>query len=147
GGFRPKIGDRHLRVIAVMGFPMDSVPEILWFLNRLPVEYRWSTRFIFLDPANAERALRVYRRNWFQKRHGLLGLLKESFNFGTVTFANKDAVAMAEDADDAVGEASANVVRFGYLTCIVLLLVPVRERLVAIVREVVKHLKLHVFCE
>src|SRR2546422_4385870 len=36
------------------------------------------------------RALRVYRRNWFQKRHGLLGLLKESFNFGTVTFANKD---------------------------------------------------------
>jgi len=40
GGFRPKIGDRHLRVIAVMGFPMDSVPEILGFLNRLPVEYR-----------------------------------------------------------------------------------------------------------
>jgi type IV secretory pathway VirB4 component len=58
GGFRPKIGDRHLRVIAVMGFPMDSVPEILGFLNRLPVEYRWSTRFIFLDPASGERALR-----------------------------------------------------------------------------------------
>jgi type IV secretion system protein TrbE len=73
GGFRPRIGDRHVRVIAIMGFPMDSVPEMLGFLNRLPVEYRWSTRFIFLDPATAERALRVYRRNWFQKRHGLLG--------------------------------------------------------------------------
>jgi len=145
GGFRPKIGDRHLRVIAVMGFPMDSVPEILGFLNRLPVEYRWSTRFIFLDPANAERALRVYRRNWFQKRHGLLGLLKESFNFGTVTFANKDAVAMAQDADDAVGEASANVVRFGYLTCNVLLLDPDRERLDATAREVVKQLQHHGF--
>ena len=145
GGFRPKIGDRHLRVIAVMGFPMDSVPEILGFLNRLPVEYRWSTRFIFLDPANAERALRIYRRNWFQKRHGLLGLLKESFNFGTVTFANKDAVAMAQDADDAVGEASANVVRFGYLTCNVLLLDPDRERLDATAREVVKQLQHHGF--
>ena len=145
GGFRPKIGDRHLRVIAVMGFPMDSVPEILGFLNRLPVEYRWSTRFIFLDPANAERALRVYRRNWFQKRHGLLGLLKESFNFGTVTFANKDAVAMAQDADDAVGEASANVVRFGYFTCNVLLLDPDRERLDATAREVVKQLQHHGF--
>ena len=145
GGFRPKIGDRHLRVIALMGFPMDSVPEILGFLNRLPVEYRWSTRFIFLDPANAERALRVYRRNWFQKRHGLLGLLKESFNFGTVTFANKDAVAMAQDADDAVGEASANVVRFGYLTCNVLLLDPDRERLDATAREVVKQLQHHGF--
>ncbi len=141
GGFRPRIGERHLRVIAVMGFPMDSVPEILGFLNRLPVEYRWSTRFIFLDPASAERALRVYRRNWFQKRHGLLGLLKESFNFGTVTFANKDAVAMAQDADDAVGEASANAVRFGYFTCNVLLFDPDRERLDGTAREVVKQLQ------
>lgn len=145
GGFRPRIGDRHLRVIAVMGFPLDTVPEILGFLNRLPVEYRWSTRFIFLDPASAERTLRVYRRNWFQKRHGLLGLLKESFNFGTVTFANKDAVAMAEDADEAVGEASSNVVRFGYFTCNVLLLDADRERLDATSREVVKQLQHHGF--
>jgi type IV secretion/conjugal transfer VirB4 family ATPase len=145
GGFRPRIGDRHLRVIAIMGFPMDSVPEILGFLSRLPVEYRWSTRFIFLDPASAERALRVYRRNWFQKRHGLLGLLKESFNFGSVTFTNKDALAMAQDADDAVGEASANMVRFGYLTCNVLLFDPDLERIDGTAREVVKHLQHHGF--
>jgi len=145
GGFRPRIGDRYLRVIGVMGFPMDSVPEILGFLNRLPVEYRWATRFIFLDPASAERALRVYRRNWFQKRHGLLGLLKESFNFGTVTFANKDAVAMAQDADNAVAEASANIVRFGYFTCNILLFDSDRERLDVTAREVVKHVQHHGF--
>jgi type IV secretion system protein VirB4 len=145
GGFRPDIGDHHLRVIAVTGFPMDSVPEILGFLGRLPVEYRWSTRFIFLDPASAERALRIYRRNWFQKRHGLFGLLKESFNFGTVTFANKDAVAMAQDADDAVAEASANLVHFGYFTCNILLFDADRERVDATAREVVKHLQHHGF--
>ncbi len=145
GGFRPRIGEHHIRVIGVMGFPMESVPETLGFLNRLPVEYRWSTRFIFLDPASAERALRVYRRNWFQKRHGLLGLLKESFNFGAVTFANKDAVAMAQDADDAVAEASASVVRFGYFTCNVLLLDPDRERLDGTAREVAKQLQHHGF--
>jgi len=141
GGFRPRIGEHHVRVIGVMGFPMESVPEVLGFLNRLPVEYRWSTRFIFLDPASAERALRVYRRNWFQKRHGLLGLLKESFSFGTVTFANKDAVAMAQDADDAVAEASASVVRFGYFTCNVLLFDSDRERLDGTAREVAKQLQ------
>jgi len=145
GGFRPRIGEHHIRVIAVMGFPVQSVPEVLGFLNRLPVEYRWSTRFIFLDPTGAERALRVYRRNWFQKRHGLLGLLKESFNFGTVTFANKDAVAMAQDADDAVAEASASVVRFGYFTCNVLLFDPDRERLDGTAREVAKQLQHHGF--
>src|SRR5213080_3530100 len=145
GGFRPRIGDRHLRVLAVMGFPMDSVPEILGFLNRLPVEYRWSTRFIFLDPASAERALRVYRRNWFQKRHGLVGLLKESFNFGTATFANRDAVAMAEDADEAVEEASGNAVRFGYYTCTLLLFDRDRAVLEAAAREVLKQLQHHGF--
>jgi hypothetical protein len=34
--FRPRIGDHRIRVIGVMGFPMESVPEVLGFLNRLP---------------------------------------------------------------------------------------------------------------
>jgi hypothetical protein len=46
-----------------------------------------------------------------------------------------DVVGYARDADDAVGEASANVVRFGYFTCNVLLLDPDRERLDATARE------------
>jgi type IV secretory pathway VirB4 component len=75
----------------------------------------------------------------------LLGLLKESFNFGTVTFANKDAVAMAQDADEAVGEASASAVRFGYFTCNVLLFDPDHERLEGTAREVVKQLQHHGF--
>src|SRR5207247_3173012 len=95
-----RVWEHHLRVIWITSFPLESAPEMLSFLNRLPVEFRWSNRFIFLDPGDAERALKVYRRNWFQKRHGLVGLLKESFNFGTATFANRDAVAMAEDADE-----------------------------------------------
>src|SRR5207245_11215970 len=35
GGFRPKMGDRHLRVIAVMGFPRDSVHEMIGYLKCL----------------------------------------------------------------------------------------------------------------
>src|SRR5439155_300552 len=125
--------------------PLESAPEMLGFLNRLPVEFRWSNRFIFLDPGDAERALKVYRRNWFQKRHGLVGLLKESFNFGTATFANRDAVAMAEDADEAVAEASANAVRFGYYTCTLLLFDRDRAVLEATAREVLKQLQHHGF--
>src|SRR5438445_330825 len=118
---------------------------MLSFLNRLPVEFRWSNRFVFLDPAHAERALKAYRRNWFQKRHGLVGLLKESFNFGTATFANRDAVAMAADADEAGGGASANAVRFGYYTCTLLLFERERAVLEATARQVLKQLQHHGF--
>src|SRR3989454_10886480 len=145
GGFQPRIGEHHLRVIGVTSFPLESAPEMLGFLNRLPVEFRWSNRFIFLDPGDAERALKVYRRNWFQKRHGLVGLLKESFNFGTATFANRDAVAMAEDADEAVAEASANAVRVGYYTCTLLLFDRDRTVLEATAREALKQLQHHGF--
>src|SRR5207237_2904582 len=99
----------------------------------------------YQDPYCDGRARRVYLSNVCQNLQCLLGRLKESFNVGTVTLANKDAVAMAQDADDAVGEASANVVRFGYLTCNVLLLDPDRERLDATAREVVKQLQHHGF--
>ena len=145
GGFQPRIGEHHLRVIGITSFPLESAPEMLSFLNRLPVEFRWSNRFVFLDPAHAERALKAYRRNWFQKRHGLVGLLKESFNFGTATFANRDAVAMAEDADEAVEEASGNAVRFGYYTCTLLLFDRDRAVLEAAAREVLKQLQHHGF--
>ena len=145
GGFQPRVGEQHLRVIGITSFPLESAPEMLSFLNRLPVDFRWSNRFIFLDPAQAERALKVYRRNWFQKRHGLVGLLKESFNFGTTTFANRDAVAMAEDADEAVAEASANTVRFGYYTSTLLLFDRDRAVLEATSREVLKQLQHHGF--
>src|SRR2546428_1121206 len=145
GGFQPQIGALHLRVIGIPSFPPESMPEMLGFLTRLPVEFRWSTRFIFLDTAAVERALKVYRRNWFQKRHRLVGLLKESFNFGTATFANRDAVAMAEDADEAVAEASANAVRFGYYACPLLLFDRDRAVLEATAREVLKQLQHHGF--
>src|SRR5574338_692778 len=45
GGFRPRVGRQHVRPIAVVGYPGESFPGILDFLNRLPVAYRWSNRF------------------------------------------------------------------------------------------------------
>ena len=52
---------------------------------------------------------------------------------------------MAQDADDAVGEASANVARFGYFVCNVLLFDAERERLDGTAREVAKQLQHHGF--
>src|SRR2546429_303626 len=46
GGFQPRIGELHLRVIGITSFPVESVPEMLGFLHRLPVEFRWGTRFV-----------------------------------------------------------------------------------------------------
>lgn len=145
GGFRPRVGRSEVRAIALAGYPGESFPGMLDFLNRLPVEYRWSNRFIALDPDTAEARLKVVRRNWFQKRQGLAGMVKQAMNLGEATFGNRDAVAMAEDADDAVEEVSSGSVRFGYYTSVVLLFGEDEELLEAATRQVCRSLQHHGF--
>jgi type IV secretion system protein TrbE len=57
GGLAPMLGEQHLRVLTVRGFPTSTWPGLLDDVNRLGFAYRWSTRFICLDKAQAEREL------------------------------------------------------------------------------------------
>ena len=53
GGIEPQIGRKHIRVIAIDGFPKMSSPGILRELDSLPIEYRWNTRAILIDSEEA----------------------------------------------------------------------------------------------
>lgn len=121
-GLAPRIGNKHIRVVTLFGFPGETAPGLLDSLNRMPFEYRWSTRFIPLDSRDAEKRLNVYRRNWFQKRHGLFGLIKQAAGAGEQTWQNSDAVRMAVDADAAVNENSEGLVRYGYYTSVLVIM-------------------------
>lgn len=119
-GFEPRIDEKTAICIAVTGFPGASFPGILDFLSRLPVEYRWSNRFIFMPVRDADKELGRYRSQWAQKRLSLLNLMRSSQG-GSVTHVNADADDMAADAVAAMAEASSGLVRFGYYTSVVLL--------------------------
>ena len=78
GGLAPKLGRHHLRVISVRSFVTETEPGLLDALNRLPISYRWVTRFLPLDREEARRELEKIRKRWFSKRKGLLTLLREA---------------------------------------------------------------------
>lgn len=137
-GLAPRIGSKHIRVVTIFGFPGDTTPGILDKLNRLPFEYRWSTRFIPLDPRDAEKRLNVFRRNWFQKRHGLIGLIKGAAGGGEQMWANGDAVKMAVDADTAVNENSEGAVRYGYYTSVLVIMANTEHEADDNAREIAK---------
>jgi type IV secretion system protein VirB4 len=61
----------------VQAFPSKSQPGILDALNRLPLEYRWATRFICLDRVEAETEINRFKKRWFAKRKGIVTLLKK----------------------------------------------------------------------
>jgi len=119
-GFVPRVGRRSVAAVAITGFPAASAPGILDFLSRLPVSYRWSNRFIYLDPGKAEGVLGKYRSKWAQKRKSMMNVLRENAG-GASTHINADADRMAHDAVAAMSEASSGHVLYGYYTSVVFL--------------------------
>ena len=62
GGLEPRLGDAHLRILTIVGFPTATTPGILDELNRLAFPYRWATRAVLLDKMDATRLLTKIRR-------------------------------------------------------------------------------------
>ena len=59
GGMEPMLGDKHLRMLTILGFPNMTTPGILDELNDLGFDYRWSTRWISLDKPLAAKQLTI----------------------------------------------------------------------------------------
>ncbi len=117
GGIEPMLGDEHLRIVSVLGFPPASEPGFLDALNRLGFAYRWTTRFIALDKAAAAKEISKYRRQWFAKRKSIAAIVKETLFNEESVLLDADADNKAADADAALQELGADDVAFGYFTC------------------------------
>jgi type IV secretion system protein VirB4 len=119
GGIEPKLGDQHLRLLTVLGFPNATVPGLLDALNDLGFAYRWTTRWIALDKTEATKHLTRLRRQWFAKRKSVGAILREVMFNRDTALVDPDADNKAVDADDALQELGADDVAFGYLTTVI----------------------------
>jgi type IV secretory pathway VirB4 component len=70
-GLSPLVDGRYLAIVAIDGFPAESWPGILNSLDLMPLTYRWSSRFIFLDDQEARARLERTRKKWQQKVQAL----------------------------------------------------------------------------
>lgn len=119
GGLEPRLGDAHLRTLTVIGFPTATYPGILDELNRLAFPYRWSTRAVLLDKAQAVKLLTKIRRQWFAKRKGIVAILKEVMTNEASVLVDSDAANKAADADLALQELGSDDVGQAYVTATV----------------------------
>ena len=116
GGLEPMLGNAHLRVLTIVGFPSATTPGILDDLNRLAFPYRWSTRAILLDKVDATRLLTRIRRQWFAKRKSIAAILKEVMTNEASALLDTDAANKAADADEALQELGADIAGQAYVT-------------------------------
>jgi len=119
GGLEPRLGNAHLRVLTIVGFPTATTPGLLDDLNRLAFPYRWSTRAILLDKTDATKLLSKIRRQWFAKRKSIAAILKEIMTNEASALVDTDAANKAADADMALQELGADYAGQAYVTATV----------------------------
>ena len=134
GGVIPKIGRHFIQVVAIEGFPMESYPGMLSQLAELPVEYRWSSRFIFMDGHEAVAHMDKYRKKWRQK---VRGFFDQVFNTNSGVI-DQDAAMMVADAEASIAEVNSGMVAVGYYTSVVVLMDEDRDTLEASSRQIEK---------
>jgi len=116
GGLEPRLGGAHLRTVTILGFPASTLPGILDELNRQGFAYRWVTRFIAMDKAEAEKMLGKKRRHWFAKRKSIGAVLRETMFNEPAPLLDSDADNKAADADAALQSLGGDLVSYGYVT-------------------------------
>lgn len=119
GGLEPRLGNQHLRVLTITGFPATTTPGLLDEMNRLAFPYRWSTRAILMDKTDATRLLTKIRRQWFAKRKSIAAILKEVMTNEQSALVDTDAANKAADADMALQELGADMAGMAYVTATV----------------------------
>ncbi len=116
GGLEPRLGRLHVRTLTLPGFPNVSRPGLLDALNHQGFGYRWMTRFIAMDRADATKVLTKLRRQWFNKRKSITALLREVMYNQPTQLVDSDADNKVVDADTALQALGGDHVSFGYLT-------------------------------
>ena len=123
GGFEPRVGEKHVRVVAVQGYPNATRPGLADPVLRLPFPYRWSVRFVPLSPVTAAKVIGKSQLGWFQKRRGagdwakdMTSKKKRETTELDLAFQDGNATQMVHDAGAARAVNSGGEVRFGFLT-------------------------------
>ena len=123
-------------MVAIDGFPFESYPGILSQLAELPIEYRWNSRFIFMDQHEAVAHLEKFRKKWRQK---VRGFFDQVFNTNS-GHIDQDAAAMVADAEQAISEINSGRVGCGYYTSVVVLMDESRKKVETAAREIEKNI-------
>ncbi len=121
GGWEPRIGEVHLRILGVTGLPATTTPALLNPLNDLPFPYRFTTRLIPLSTPSAQRIISRQQRGWSWDQQSAASLFRGRTLAEADPFRNRHASAMVDEAADATRLNQEADVRFFLTTPVVVL--------------------------
>jgi type IV secretion system protein VirB4 len=114
GGLYPRVGQLHVRPVAINSYPAETIPQILWFVLNERGRMRFTLRWIPLDAVTSQRHGNQVRGQWARRRQGLLQIILAAMNVPR-TRANRYADEMVADAEETIARAAGGT-PFGFLS-------------------------------
>jgi len=137
-GIKPRLGRKNIRVVAIESPPDEGTFfGMLEVLNRLSVQFRWTTRWIAEDPESVKSRVRKIRSKWRQKIRGFVADVTGKQGGAP----NMDAANMAADAEAVLTDVESGDVAYGYWTSTVVLMDEDAPYLDSIVQYLLKHIR------
>lgn len=116
----PKIGNKYVSCIAVYDLPHSVYPGIMDDLNSMQVEFRFNTRFVFLDNDKAMTELKRQVEKWKMKRKGILARIAEAMNV-TSTKDDEYAIEQQEEVESQLKIIQNGEAKYGFYNCTILI--------------------------
>ena len=126
--------NEYIQCISLMNYPAGTFPTMLYGLQTMPVEFRWSNRFLLTDIQDSISQMESKRRQWEQKVKSFSSQLTGNEG-GRI---DRDAASMVEDLEMALKDARSGDMSYGNHTSTVILRHKDPEILSEISREIVK---------
>ncbi len=139
-GRKPKIGNRHMRVITIKDFPTVTTPGIFNAFNFMNFEYRWVSRFNCLSKLDGMDAIKKYKQEWHQQIIPLVSQVKMAITNTPVSETSVDDTAAAnyQDASQALVEVGESSVSVGYFTLTMMVYGRSKEEADSLARKVLE---------
>ncbi len=122
GGIKPQVNDKYISALTISEFPEDSYPSFMEFMLNLPLEYRWSMRYITLSKDDSRNYLKKYRKDWRKKAMGFLGMIRSGAGNSHAIQYDEDAIDMVASIDDGIKANSGDIIRYGFLSNTIILM-------------------------
>ena len=113
GGFKPQIGNRHLRVVHVRGFPQALGLDAFEPFHKIPFPCRSSHRLHLLSRSVGRRIVNRQREVWWKKYTGLTGTPSSNTEVARKVWMSGTAADMAIDTAEAIDALASGETLFG----------------------------------
>lgn len=121
GGLEPKLGEKYLRIISVVGYLQSTIFGVFDSLNYLNFPYRWTTRYYCLEKLDAQEAVEHKAAEWKSKFKSIVDMIKEFMQGIETDNANTTMVSRYQEAVACQASIESDATSYGYYTSSIVL--------------------------